>query len=126
MGSEGVGGGVESSLLIWGEVGLRPGIGLEGWLRWCVFLFVVSSAGEHVQYPAFAPYPSFFPPGSSEIAVGCFLSLYLLVQNLSQLHMHTIISPIKFLCILLLKERCAHVQTLHQGKEGCQVLALSQ
>lgn len=100
MGSEGVGGGVESSLLIWGEVGLCPGIGLEGWLRWCVYLFVASSAGEHVQYPAFAPYPSFFPPGSSEIAVGCFLSLYRLVQNLSQLHMHTIIiTPIQFLCI---------------------------
>ena len=70
------------------RVGLCPGIGLEGWLRWFVHLFVLSRAGGHVQYLAFAPYSSFFAPDSSEIAVGCILSLYLLVQNLSQLHMH--------------------------------------
>ena len=37
------------------------------------------------------PTPVFFAPGSSEIAVGYILSLYLLVQNLSQLHMHIVI-----------------------------------
>ena len=48
----------------------------------------------HTQYPAFSP-------GSSEVAVGVFflVFLYLLVQNLPQLHMHAVIfSPIQFLC----------------------------
>ena len=31
--------------------------------------------------------------------------------------------PIQFLCILLFKERCSHVQALHQGNKGFQVPA---
>ena len=59
-----------------------------------------------MQYPAFAP-------GSSEVALGVFWSLLSFIQNSSQLHMHTVIfSPIQFLCILWLKERCVQVQLL--------------
>ena len=42
----------------------------------------------HARYPAFAP-------GSSEVAAGFFIFLYLVVHNLPQLHMHTVIfSPL--------------------------------
>ena len=91
MESEGVGMGQRALSLHGVRVGLCPGIGLEGWLRWFVHLFVVSNAGGRVRSPAFAPYPILFASGSSEIAVGCFWALYLLVQDLFQLHMHTVI-----------------------------------
>ena len=91
MESEGIGMGQRALSLHGVRVGLCPGIGLEGWLRWFVHLFVVSNAGGRVRSPAFAPYPILFASGSSEIAVGCFWALYLLVQDLFQLHMHTVI-----------------------------------
>ena len=60
----------------------------------------------HVQYPAFAP-------RSSEVALGGFGSLLSFIQNSSQLHMHTVLFiPIRFLCILWLKERCVQVRLL--------------
>ena len=46
------------------------------------------STRRHAQYPAFAL-------GSSEMAIGFFGLLYLIIPNLSQLHIHTVIfSPL--------------------------------
>ena len=96
------------------RVGACPGVELEGWLR----CFAHPSDGVvcrgHAQYPTFAP-------SSSELAVGffcccCFVSC---VQNLPQLCMHAVIfSPLQFLSILLLKERCVQVQALQQRVPG--------
>ena len=62
-----------------------------------------------MQYPVFAP-------GSSEVAVGYLVSLYLVVQNLSHLHMcMAIFSPLKFLCNLLMEEMFFQVQALQQN-----------
>ena len=59
-----------------------------------------------MQYTAFAP-------RSSEVALGGFGSLLPFIQNSSQLYMHTVIFiPIRFLCILWLKERCVQVWLL--------------
>ena len=86
-----------------------PGVGLV-----CLPLGGVECRG-HSQDPVFAP-------GSSEVAVGYLVSLYLVVQNLpqlhmcmAQLHMRTVIfSPLKFLYILLMEEMFFQVQALQQ------------
>ena len=59
----------------------------------------------HAQYSAFAP-------SSSRVAVGSF------AHNMPQVCMHTVsFSPTCFLCILLLKKRCAQIQPqLHYSK----------
>ena len=58
--------------------------------------------------------------------LGFLVSLYLFVQNLPQPHLlEVIFSPIQFLCILLLKERCVQVQALQQRVPGSQVPNLS-
>ena len=73
-----------------------PGVRSEGWLRSSAHPFGGVEFRGHVQYPVFAP-------GSSEVAVGGFfvlfglvwVFLYLVVQNLPQLHMHSVIfSPL--------------------------------
>ena len=63
-----------------------------------------------MQVPCFCSQHLVFAPGSSEVAVG-FFGLFVFfgegVQNLPQLLMRTVIfSPISFLCISLLEERC--------------------
>ena len=56
-----------------------------------------------------------FAPGSSEVAVGFLVFLYLVVHNLPQVHMHTVVfSPLWFLCVLLLQERCVRAPALQQ------------
>ena len=51
--------------------------------------------------------------------IGFFRSLHLLVQSLPEMHMHTdIFSPVQFLCILLLEERCVQGQVLWQRVPG--------
>lgn len=68
-------------LLIWGEGRGMSGVGLEGWPRWFPHPLGGAVYRGHAQCPAFAP-------GSSKVATGFFDLLYLLVQNLPQLHMH--------------------------------------
>ena len=63
--------------------GVWPGFGLEEWLRWFAHLFGGGVCKLHVQYPAFAP-------GSSEVAAGFGVFLYLFVHNLLQLCMHAL------------------------------------
>ena len=64
------------------------------------------------QYPAFAP-------GSSEAAVEFLVFSGLIVHNLPQLYLHRVIfSPLSFLCILSLEERCVQVQALQPGVPG--------
>ena len=85
---------------------------LEGWLRWSV-------QGECIVLLFCSPKPCFVL-GSSEVEAEVLVSLYPLrpefaLVNLPQEHMHTVIfSPIQFLCILLLEERCVQVQALQQ------------
>ena len=106
----------------WFLIGVRimacPGVRLEGWLRWFAHtLGGVVGEGADRQYPAFAP-------GSSEVEVGFFYLCVSFVQNLSQLCMHAVIfSPIWFLCILLLEERCVQVRALQHCSKGSQVPA---
>ena len=64
--------------------------------------------------PCFCPQHPAFAPGSSEMAVGFLVFLYL-VHNLPQLCMHAVIfSPLWFLCILLLEKVFVWVQALQQ------------
>ena len=77
------------------------------WLRWCC-----------VQGACIIPCvcSRLFKNGSWE-----FWSLYIFVQNLLQLLMHTVIfNPTSFICILLL-EKCVQVQTLQHFSKGSQV-----
>ena len=51
------------------------GVGLDRWFRWFAHPFGgVVCAGEHVQYP--------FSSNSLDVAVGFWVSLYLLIHNL--------------------------------------------
>ena len=73
---------------------MGPGLRLGRGLRECVHCLSVVYRGP-ARYPAFAP-----------TAAGCF---GLFVSCLSSAHMLAISSPLKFLCILLLKERFVQV-----------------
>ena len=66
--------------------------------------------------------PLGFAPGSSKVAVAFFGLFVSFVRNLPQLRMRAVIfSPIQFLCILLLQERCVQVQALQRCSKGAQV-----
>jgi len=83
----------------------------EGWLRWSAHPLDDVECRGQAQYPAFAP-------GSSEVALGFLVSVYL-VHNLPQLRMYTFIfSPLQFLCILSPKETSVHVQAQQQTVSG--------
>ena len=92
---------------------MGPGVGLEAWLRWSAHpLGGVESRG-HVQCSPFAPDPLILLLALQKWQLGFLVFLYLIVYNLSQLHMGTVIfSPSQFLCILLLKETFVQVQAL--------------
>ena len=108
-------------------VRMCSGVGPEGWegrLR----CFDYPSGGVecrgHAQYSAFAPNTQFcfqLFRGSS------WVSWYLYsfwVQSLPQVATHSFIfSPLLFLCILLLKERCDQIQTSKHCNKGSQVPA---
>ena len=67
----------------------------------------------HARYPAFAPDSLLSLRALQKWQLGFLVSLYLLSIILPKLRMHAVIfSPIQFLCILLLEERCAQVQAL--------------
>lgn len=70
------------------RVGVGPGVKLEGWLRWSFHPLGDAVCKVH------APY-SDFVPGSSQVAAGFLVFLYLTVHNLPQRHMQAIIfSPL--------------------------------
>ena len=112
--------------LIWSEGRSVSRCRPEGWL-WC-FAHPLGEVEcwDHVQYPAFAPNPSLLlqAPQKQQLV---FWSLCIFwVKNLPQLWVHTVIfSPIQFLCVLLLKERCVQVQVLQLCSKGSQVPGLS-
>ena len=90
------------------RVGVCPGVRLAGWLRWSAHPFVVLCAGGMrsalLLLLALQKWQLVF-----------LVFLYLVIHNLPQLHMHTVIfSPVWFLCILVLKETFAQVQALQQ------------
>ena len=65
-----------------------------------------------------------FAPGSSKVAAGYFGLLVAFVQNLPQLHFHTVIfSLMQSFCILLLKERWVQTQALQHCSRGSQLQA---
>ena len=59
-------------------------------------------------------------PAFQKWQLGFFFGLFLsFVQNLPQRHLDAVIfSPIQFLCILLLEERCVQVQHCSTAAEG--------
>ena len=70
------------------SVGVCPGVGQEGRLRWSAHPLGGVLCRGHAQCPAFAP-------GSSEVAVGFLVFLYLVVHNLPQLPIYAVIfSPL--------------------------------
>ena len=99
------------------RVGVCPGVGSEGWLRClahplggvecrgvCSILFLLLTYCFCFRLLKMADF---------------LVSLLSFVQNLPQLFMHTaILSPIQFLCILLLKERYVQVQALKHCKRS--------
>ena len=99
------------------RVGVCPGIMPEGWLR----CFTHPLGG--VVCRRLVQYPVLLQP-LQKWQLGFFGLCIFGVQNLPQLCMHTLIfSPIQFLCILLLKERCVQVQALQHCSKGLQVPA---
>ena len=70
--------------LIWVSVGLGPGIRPEGWLRYSAHPSVPTVCRGHAQGPAFLPprHPV-FAAGSSKVAIGFLVSLYLLDLELA-------------------------------------------
>ena len=67
-----------------------PGAGLEG----CPPLWWWWTPGACTA-PCYCSWPPSLAPGSSEVAAGFSVSVYLIVQNLPQLHIHTVIvSPL--------------------------------
>jgi hypothetical protein len=76
------------------RAGVSPGVELEGWLRGFVRPFVVLSAEGHIQYPALGSHTQYFCSRLFRNGswLGFFFPLYFLVQNLPQLHVHTVIS----------------------------------
>ena len=96
----------------------------EGRLKWFAHPLGCVVCRGHAQYPAFAPHPLLLLPALQRWQLGFLVSFYLVVQNLPQLHMHTVIfSPLSFLCILLLKETFVQVQALQHCSKGSQVPA---
>ena len=75
-------------------------------LRWRFVQEAHSVPCSCCQHPVFAP-------GSSKVGSWVVWSLCIFwVQNLPQLHLRTVIfSPMQFLCILLLKERCVQPES---------------
>ena len=111
----GRGGGDVACSLHGVRVWVCPGVRPEGWLRCFTHPLGSVVCRGHAQYPAFAP-------GSSKLAVGFFGLFVSFVQNLPQLRRNVVIfSPIQFLCILLLEERCVQVQVLQHYSKGSQV-----
>ena len=109
-------GGVRRSTRV--GIGVCPEVGLEGWqvawppLRWCWGQGACAVS-------AFVPDHLLSLWALQKGQLGFLVSLYLLVHNLAQLLKHVVIfSPIQFLCILLLEERCVQMQTLQQGVPG--------
>ena len=102
------------------KVGVCPGVRPEGWLSGLPTPLVVLSAGGMRSTLLLLLTPYFcswlFRSGSW----GFFFLVFLcLVHNLPHLHMQAIIfSPLQFLCILLLEETFAQVQTLQQRVPG--------
>ena len=97
------------------RVEVCQGVGLEGWPGWFAHPLGCGVCRVRAQYPAFAP-------GSSKVAFWIFGLFVSFVQNWPQLHITCIyFSPIQFLCILLLKERCVQVQALQPFGKGFQV-----
>ena len=89
----------------------------QKWLRWSAHPLDDVECRGQAQYPAFAP-------GSSEVALGFLVSVYL-VHNLPQLRMHTFIfSPLQFLCILSPEETSVHVQAQQQTVSGPKSLLI--
>ena len=86
--------------------------------RWCCVQGACTVPCFCYQLPVFAP-------GSSEVAVGLFCGFFVsFVQNLPQLHMHTVtFSPFQFLPVLRFVERCVQVQALQHCSRGSQVPA---
>ena len=91
------------------RVGVCAVVGLEG-LRLFAHPFGGVECSMHVQY-------TFFAPRSSEVVVGFFRSfciMSIICPNCSSTHA-VIISPLEFLCILLLKEMFVQVQARQQS-----------
>ena len=75
----------------------------------------------HVQYRAFALNSLFVFQAPQKWHLGFFVSLYFGGPEFA-----VIFSPVQFLSIFLLKERCVQVQALQHCCNGSQVPSLSQ
>ena len=97
---------------------MGQGGGLDGWPT----LLVCWVQGTCSAPCVCSPHPD-FAPGSSKLPLGILVSASLL-QNLPQMCMHTApYSPLQFLCILLLEERCVQVQAWQHCSTGFWVPA---
>ena len=96
-----------------------PGVGPEGRLRGSAHPLGGGVCRGHAQDPAFAPDPLFLLPVLQKWQVGFLVSLLSFAPNFPQLHMRAVIfSPLQFLCVLSVEERCVHVQALQQRVQG--------
>ena len=99
-----------------------PGFGREGRLRCFAHPLGGVVCRGHAQYPAFAPDTLFLLQALQKWQLGFLVSLYLLDPEFAPtVHACSYFSPILFLCILLLKERCVQVQALQHCSKGSQV-----
>ena len=110
------------------RVGVCPGDEVEGWLRWFTHPLSGIMCKGHAQCPDFAPETQFLLLAPQKWQLGPFVFVSLGPEFATNAHAHCYFSPIQFLCILYLEERCVQVPALQHRVPGpslAQRLALS-
>lgn len=107
-----------------------PGFGLRGGLSGLLTtVFVVLHAGGwHAQYPTFASNTPFLLLAPQKWQLDPFVFVSLGPEFATNAHAHCYFSPIQFLCVLYLEERCVQAPALQHRVPGpslAQRLALS-
>ena len=87
---------------------------------WTCFLYGVRVRVCPDVHPAFPPNPILLLWTLQKWQLGFSVSLHLLLRICPNCACTVIFSPVWFLCILLLEERCVQVQTLQHSSEGSQ------
>ena len=109
------------------RVGMCPGVRPEGWLRLFAHRLggIICRGHAHVQYKLLLLLtPLFLLQVPQTWQLVFLVSLYLLSRICLGLPKHIVIfSPIWFLCILLLEERCVQVQALQLCSKASHVPA---
>ena len=100
-----------------------PAVRMEGWRRWFAHPLGGGVCGGGMLHTLLFSQVLLFAPGSLQVAVGFFFSLFwsLFIFVWSWPHCTStklFFGPMQFPCILFLEETCVHVQALRQRVSG--------